>query len=210
MRSSGATNGPWDPLQRDIKRFAALQHLQSLFRFWRVLRCREVQPQYVPQSKHFLCVCVCVWLWIFIYSVLSFLIFPNYYFFFPFKNSLSKLTWLIIVSNTVRVALLEHNMFLLWSSAYLDLHLSGYWFLLRNQSFSLSLSAEKCPGILFIWMLQCINPSISRARLGSWCEDVPGFWFFSLCGLVRQSLPAWVRSEQQDINQTQGVRSLAG
>ena len=82
----------------------------------------------------------CVWLWIFRYSVLSFLIPPNYYFCFPFKNSLSKLIWLIIVSNPVKLALLEHNVFLIWSLSYLDLHLSGYWFLRGNQFFPLSVN----------------------------------------------------------------------
>lgn len=197
------TEEPWGSVV-ELQMILGIYHLRGALRDLQPCSIYSLSSDFggfkgVEKSNHSMChrakiaFFLCVWLWIFIYSVFSFLIPPNYYFSFPFKNSLSKLIWLITVSNTVKVALLECNKFLLWSLAYLDL--SGYWFLLRNQSFPLSLSAEGCPGIPFIWMMQGINPNILRACLGSWCEDVLGCWFFSLCGLVRQSLSLWVRSE---------------
>lgn len=160
--------GPWDLApQRGVKRFAAQGHLQPLFRFWRVLRCRKQQ-----RKLPFLC----VWLWVFRYLVLSFSMPPNYYFCFPFKNSLSKLIWLIIVSSPVKLALLKHNAFLIWSLSCLDLHLSGYWFLLRNQFFPLSLSTEGWPGIPLIQALQLFDPGISKSVPESLVWGCAGFF----------------------------------
>lgn len=81
---------------RNVKTFAAQGHWQLLFRYWRLLRCRKIQPQCVSLQKnlHFW-----AWLCLFQHLELSFWIPHNYYFCFPFKNPLSKLIWLKIVSN---------------------------------------------------------------------------------------------------------------
>ena len=147
-----------------MKRFAAQEHLQLLFRFWRLFRCGKEQPQCVSQQQRL--PFLWVWLWIFRCSVLSFWILPNCYCRSPFKNSLSKLIWLIIVSSPVELAILEHNVFLIWSLSCLDLQISGYWFLLRNQFFPLSLSAEGWPGVPLIWMLELFDPGVSGSMPG--------------------------------------------